>query len=88
MYLAQVEDIQGYRKESQYITAYGEECVCIFSVCVLRDSGHGNYPIHLKFGTNIHGLCKICCTDFGAHLCAYGGKFFKIGFDMVILHKI
>ena len=68
-------------------------------VCLLRDSGSRNYRIRLEFGTSAKCLCKISCIFIGEHwpniACifsikygAYGVKFFKISFDMVIAHKI
>ena len=54
-----------YRKLSQCFAAYGEKCVCYFSVSVWRDSGRRNYPMYLKFGMNAYVLCKICCIVFG-----------------------
>ena len=38
-----------------------------FPVCILSDSGQRNYPINLKFGTDVYVLCEICCTVFGVH---------------------
>ena len=54
-------------KVSQYITAYGGKFFKILSLCVWRDSGFRNFPIHLKFSTNIYVLCKISCMVFGVH---------------------
>ena len=68
------------------------------SVSAWRDSGCRNYPICYKFGTNVYLLYKISYTVFGVHChistytgihnMAYGEKFFKISFDVIILHKI
>ena len=73
------------------------------SVYVWPDSGRRKYPILLKFDANIYVLCEIKCRVFGylaqiageqgrtklsQYIMAYGGKFFKISFDMVIVHKI
>ena len=37
------------------------------SVCMWRDSGRRNYPIYMKFCTNIYVLSEINCTVFGVH---------------------
>ena len=70
-------------------------------VCVWLDSFRRNYPIRLKFGTNVSVLCEISCIVLSIHCrnssctgvhksisiytTACGGKFFKISFDMVIV---
>ena len=37
------------------------------SVSLWRDSGRRNYPIHLKFNTNVYVLYKISCVIFAVH---------------------
>ena len=39
---------------------------CLYSR-LWHDSGRRNYPIRLKFDTNIYMLCEISCTIFGVH---------------------
>ena len=43
----------------------------VISVCMTRDSGHRNYPIPLKFGTNIYVFCETSCRVFDVH-CSKG----------------
>ena len=62
-----------------------------------------NYPILLKFGTNVYALYEISHVFLGVHcpksectglhkksqyIKACGDKFFKTSFDMFIVHKI
>ena len=73
------------------------------SVCVRCDSGRRINSVRLKFGTNVYALYKISCIVFGVHceivrvqgytrvsqyVTAYGGKFLKISFDIVIVNTI
>ena len=37
------------------------------SISLSRDSNRKNYPIRLKFGTNVYILHRISCIVFGAH---------------------
>ena len=57
----------------------------------------------MKFDTSVYVLCEIrwinfgvhcqtasvqVCTKVSQHATVYAGKFFKIGFDMVIVYKM
>ena len=55
------------QKISQCITAYGEKCICISSVCVWLDGRSRNYSILLKLGANFYVLYEISRITFGVH---------------------
>ena len=75
----------------------------VFGVGVLAylrgDSGNRNYPIKLKFHTNIYGLCEISCIVFAVHcpnsvcigiqknISIHGGKIFKINLTWLLYMK-
>ena len=48
-------------------TLYSQSVWCLYSCqsgSDWQDSSHRNYPIHLKFGTNVYTLCKISWIVF------------------------
>ena len=66
-YIAKIAGVKECTKLSQYSTAYGRKCVCIFPVRMWLDKDDRNFKLCLKFVTNVYVLFEISCIAFGVH---------------------